>query len=121
MTDHEDNYIQENDFLIRIRPQTDNTNTWTGEIDMAIITNDDRTMSDDDYYQLLHMAKMISCTVPIMEEDELLRDTVHDFVMSLDGGMPEEDIPVDSDRGKVLEVDNNVVTLSFGTRTKGSA
>jgi len=35
--------------------------------------------------------------------------------------MTEQDIPVDSDRGKVLEIDDNVVTLSFGSRTKGSA
>lgn len=120
MTDNADRHIQENDFIIRIRPQSEN-NEWTGEIDVAIITNDDKNMSDDDYYQILHLTKMVACTIPIMEEDELLRDTVHNFVMSFEDSITEEDIPVDSDRGKVLEIDDNVVTLSFGTRTKGSA
>jgi hypothetical protein len=118
MTDHEDKHINANDFIIRIRPQSEN-NEWTGEIDVAIITNDDNNMSDDDYYQILHLTKMVACTIPIMEEDGPLRDTVHNFVIAYD--MPEEDIPVDSDRGKVLNIDDNVVTLSFGTMTKGSA
>jgi hypothetical protein len=56
-----------------------------------------------------------------MEVDDAMRDAVHDFVMEFENGISEEDIPVDSGRGKVLEVDDNVVTLSFGTRTKGSA
>jgi len=120
MTDHADKHIQENDFIIRIRPQSEN-NVWTGEIDVAIITNDDKNMSDDDYYQILHLTKMVACTIPVMEEDEQLRDAVHNFVMAFEDDMPEEDIPVDNDRGKVLEIDDNVVTLSFGTKTKGSA
>jgi len=41
--------------------------------------------------------------------------------MEFENEMSEEDISVDSDRGRVLEIDDNVVTLSFGTRTKGSA
>ena len=120
MTDHADKHIQENDFIIRIRPQSDN-NEWTGEIDVAIITNDNKNMSDDDYYQILHLTKMVACTIPIMEIDDAMRDVVHNFVMEFENEISEEDITVDNDRGKVLEVDDNVVTLSFGTRTKGSA
>lgn len=122
MTDNADRYIKDNDFLIRIRPQSDETNEWTGEIDVAIITNDDKNMSDDDYYQILHLTKMVACTIPLMETHEDIRDTVHNFVMDYEeDNMTEQDISVDSDRGKVLEIDDNVVTLSFGSRTKGSA
>lgn len=122
MTDNADRHIKDNDFLIRLRPQSDETNEWTGEIDVAIITNDDKNMSDDDYYQILHLAKMVACTIPLMETHEDIRDTVHNFVMDYEeDNMTEHDIPVDSDRGKVLEIDDNVVTLSFGSKTKGSA
>jgi len=122
MTDNADRHIKDNDFLIRIRPQSDETNEWTGEIDVAIITNDDKNMSDDDYYQILHLTKMVACTIPLMETHEDIRDTVHNFVMDYEeDNITEQDIPVDSDRGKVLEIDDNVVTLSFGSRTKGSA
>ena len=122
MTDNADRHIKDNDFLIRIRPQSDETNEWTGEIDVAIITNDDKNMSDDDYYQILNQTKMVACTIPLMETHEDIRDTVHNFVMDYEeDNMTEQDISVDSDRGKVLEIDDNVVTLSFGSRTKGSA
>ena len=122
MTDNADRHIKDNDFLIRIRPQSDETNEWTGEIDVAIITNDDKNMSDDDYYQILHLTKMVACTIPLMETHEDIRETVHNFVMDYEeDNMTEQDIPVDSDRGKVLEIDDNVVTLSFGSKTKGSA
>ena len=122
MTDNADRHIKDNDFLIRIRPQSDETNEWTGEIDVAIITNDDKNMSDDDYYQILHLTKMVACTIPLMETHEDIRDTVHNFVMDYEeDNMTEQDISVDSDRGKVLEIDDNVVTLSFGSNTKGSA
>ena len=122
MTDNADRHIKDNDFLIRIRPQSDETNEWTGEIDVAIITNDDKNMSDDDYYQILHLTKMVACTIPLMETHEDIRDTVHNFVMDCEeDNITEQDIPVDNDRGKVLEVDDNVVTLSFGSKTKGSA
>lgn len=122
MTDNADRHIKDNDFLIRIRPQSDETNEWTGEIDVAIITNDDKNMSDDDYYQILHLTKMVACTIPLMETHEDIRDTVHNFVMDYEeDNMTEQDIPVDNDRGKVLEIDDNVVTLSFGSKTKGSA
>jgi hypothetical protein len=122
MTDNADRHIKDNDFLIRLRPQSDETNEWTGEIDVAIITNDDKNMSDDDYYQLLHLTKMVACTIPLMETHEDIRDTVHNYVMDYEeGNFIEDDIPVDNDRGKVLEIDDNVVTLSFGSKTKGSA
>ena len=122
MTDNADRHIKDNDFLIRIRPQSDETNEWIGEIDVAIITNDDKNMSDDDYYQILHLTKMVACTIPLMETHEDIRDTVHNFVMDYEeDNITEQDIPVDNDRGKVLEVDDNVVTLSFGSKTKGSA
>ena len=122
MTDNADRHIKDNDFLIRIRPQSDATNEWTGELDVALITTDDKTMSDDDYYQILHLTKMVACTIPLMETHEDIRDTVHNFVMDYEeDNMTEQDISVDSDRGKVLEIDDNVVTLSFGSNTKGSA
>lgn len=122
MTDNADRHIKDNDFLIRIRPQSDETNEWTGEIDVAIITNDDKNMSDDDYYQILHLTKMVACTIPLMETHEDIRDIVHNFVMDYEeDNITEQDISVDSDRGKVLEINDNVVTLSFGSKTKGSA
>ena len=81
-------------------------------------------MNDEDYYSLLHFAKMVSATVPIMEKSEELRELAHNYVFSEIDSDNELNINVEleeSDRGKVLDRTENVVTLSFGSNTKGSA
>ena len=61
---------------------------------------------------------MMASTVPIMERDEELRDMVHNFV--IEHVDREHFIEVDS-RPRVIDRDDNVVTIDFGTKTKGSA
>jgi uncharacterized protein (DUF1499 family) len=111
--------IYDNDFVIRVRPTVDN-NQWTGEIDIAIISSSGNDINDEGYGQLMHFCKMMCATIPIMEQDETIRNLVHTYVMEV----------VDNDSDYVLEEDEdviitkedgNVVHLSFGSKTKGSA
>ena len=113
--DFDDN-ITGQDFLVRVRPMMSGSE-WSGQIDMSIITSADNDLDDESYGQLLHLCKMICATVPIMENDEAFGDFVHNWVLeNIDGEMPKEDKQVD-----ITHEDGNVVRLSFGTRTKGSA
>ena len=66
----------------------------------------------------MHFCKMMASTVPIMERDEELRDMVHNFV--IEHVDREYVVEVDS-RPRVIDRDDNVVTIDFGTKTKGSA
>lgn len=111
--------ILEEDFVIRVRP-TVNDGEWTGEVDISIIAGADNPLNDEGYTQLMHFCKMMCSTVPIMEADESIRNLVHTYVMEV----------VDNDSDYVLEEDDdviitkedgNVVHLSFGSKTKGSA
>ena len=111
--------ILEEDFVIRVRP-TVNDGEWTGEVDISIIAGADNPLNDEGYSQLMHFCKMMCSTVPIMEADESIRNLVHTYVMEV----------VDNDSDYVLEEDEdviitkedgNVVHLSFGSKTKGSA
>jgi uncharacterized protein (DUF1499 family) len=111
--------IYNNDFVIRVRPTVDESQ-WTGEIDIAIISSAGNDLDDEGYGQLMHFCKMMCATVPIMEQDETIRNLVHTYVMEV----------VDNDTDYVLEEDDdviitkedgNVVHLSFGSKTKGSA
>ena len=111
--------ILEEDFVIRVRP-TVNDGEWTGEVDISIIAGADNPLNDEGYTQLMHFCKMMCSTVPIMEADESIRNLVHTYVMEV----------VDNDSDYVLEEDEdviitkedgNVVHLSFGSKTKGSA
>ena len=62
---------------------------------------------------------MMCATVPLMEADEGLRNLVHSYVMEV-VDREDEDV-VDDDGVIITKEDGNVVHLSFGSKTKGSA
>jgi Na+-transporting NADH:ubiquinone oxidoreductase subunit NqrA len=116
--------IHNEDFLIRVRPFADDDGKWSGEVDISIMAMPHNPMDDDDYYQVMHFAKMMCAAVPVMEEVEELRNIVHEYVTKVIDN--EMDIDVDlEDAGKEAysghTVDGNVIHLHFNTRTKGSA
>ena len=110
--------IKEEDFVIRIRP-TEIDGEWTGEIDISIISQPENPLDDESYIQVMHFCKMMCATVPLMEANKDLRDLVHNYVMEYVDN-DEEDV-VDNDDVIITKEDGNVVHLSFGSRTKGSA
>tara|TARA_R100000388_G_C7206628_1_gene141424 strand:+ start:163 stop:594 length:432 start_codon:yes stop_codon:yes gene_type:complete len=112
--------IEDRDFVIRVRP-TASGDEWTGEIDISIISQGDNPLSDESYGQVMHFCKMMCATVPIMERDETVRDMVHNYVMEV---VDRETVIFEEDEDDSLIItkeDGNVVHLSFGSRTKGSA
>jgi hypothetical protein len=112
--------IEDRDFVIRVRPTTSG-DEWTGEIDISIISQGDNPLNDESYRQVMHFCKMMCATVPIMEADETIRNMVHTYVMEVvenDTVLFEED---EDDSLIVTREDGNVVHLSFGSKTKGSA
>jgi len=112
--------IEDRDFVIRVRP-TASGDEWTGEIDISIISQGDNPLSDESYGQVMHFCKMMCATVPIMERDETVRDMVHNYVMEV---VDRETVIFEEDEDDSLIItkeDGNVIHLSFGSRTKGSA
>jgi len=111
--------IEEDDFVIRIRP-THIDGEWTGELDISIISQEGNDLNDEGYGQIMHFCKMMCATVPLMEMDEKLRNLIHSYVMEVvdkeDNNMVEDDDDI-----IITKEDGNVVHLSFGSRTKGSA
>ena len=110
--------IDREDFMLRIRPTIDNDGSWNGEIDVSIISQPDNTLSDEDYFQVMHFCKMIASTIPVMEMHDDFRNLVHKFV--------EERV----DRHYDVELENkptitieegNVVRINFDSKTKGNA
>lgn len=114
-----DNSINTDDFIIRVRPFRDEDGSWSGEIDLAVITMPDNDFEDEDYSQLIHFCTMMASTVPIMENNEEIRNLVHDFVMN---GFDTQyhDVVEESQKAEV-EHDGNIIKINFNTRTKGSA
>tara|TARA_S200002703_G_scaffold149422_1_gene146952 strand:- start:18 stop:377 length:360 start_codon:yes stop_codon:yes gene_type:complete len=109
--------ISKEDFIIRIRPMLDIDNSWTGQVDIAIVTFPENPLDDDDYSQLTHFSKMVCSSVAIMEEVEQVREMFHNYAMAQD------EVVVDTEESNEVEktYDGNIVHIRFDTDTKGSA
>ena len=106
------------DFTIRVRPMLNKDEDWTGEIDVVIITSPQNPLGDDDYYQVMHICKMISSIIPLMEKDSKLRESVNNYVIN--------DLDKDYNHGitntsKVENVEDNVIHITIDSDTKGNA
>jgi len=112
--------MNEDDFVIRIRPFKDEQGSWNGEIDIALITQPANSFDDEDYGQLLHFCKMVASAVPIMEANDTIRDLVHEYVLKYVDGEPEYVVELE-ESPKVVGREDNIITIDFGTATKGSA
>ena len=113
--------ISEEDFLIRVRPFANDDGRWSGEVDISIMAMPDNPMDDEDYYQVMHFAKMMCASVPVMEEVEELRNIVHEYVTKVLDTEMDIDIELEEEAGVEKTYDGNVVHLSFNTKTGGSA
>ena len=112
--------IHRGDFVIRVRP-TENDGEWTGEIDISIISQGDNPLDDESYGQVMHFCKMMCATVPIMEQDETIRNLIHTYVMEVVDNDVGIDVELEEESGVEKEYDGNVVHLTFNSRTGGSA
>lgn len=113
--------INEEDLLIRVRPFADDDGTWSGEVDISIMAMPDNPLDDDDYYKVMHFAKMMCASVPVMEEVQELRDIVHEYVINVLDNEMEIEVELEEEAGVEKTYDGNVVHLSFNTKTGGSA
>jgi len=115
------NEVNEEDFLIRVRPFANDEGRWSGEVDISIMAMPDNPMDDEDYYQVMHFAKMMCASVPVMEEVEELRNIVHEYVTKVMDNEMDIDVELEKEAGVEKTYDGNVVHLSFNTKTGGSA
>jgi predicted RNA-binding protein Jag len=113
--------ISEEDFLIRVRPFANDDGRWSGEVDISIMAMPDNPMDEEDYYQVMHFAKMMCASVPVMEEMEELRNIVHEYVTKVLDTEMDIDVELEEEAGVEKTYDGNVVHLSFNTKTGGSA
>ena len=110
--------VKKEDFIIRIRPYIDREGSWNGDIDVAIITQPENHLEDEDYFQVMHFCKMIASSIPVMELNEDFRELVHNYVVEKVDNNTEVEV---KDKPKVLSENGNVVEIDFKTKTKGNA
>ncbi len=74
-----------------------------------------------DYGNVMHFVKMMCATVPLMEQQEEMRNAVHDYVMNVIDNEMEIDVELEDEIGVQKTYDGNVVHLNFNTKTGGTA
>lgn len=62
-----------NDIIIRMKPNFTDSK-WNGYIDMEIITDNERTMSKEDFIGLMQVASLVCSSLPLMELNEDFRE-----------------------------------------------
>jgi len=113
--------VNEEDFLIRVRPFSNDEGRWSGEVDISIMAMPDNPLDDEDYYNVMHFTKMMCASVPVMEEVEELRNIVHEYVTKVIDTEMDIDVELEEESGVEKTYDGNVVHLNFNTKTGGSA
>ena len=113
--------ISNEDFIIRVRPFSDDSGRWSGEVDISIMAMPDNPLVDEDYHQVMHFTKMMCASVPVMEEVEELRNIAHEYVMKVIDNESDISVELEEEVGVEKTYDGNVVHLQFNTKTKGSA
>jgi len=113
--------VNDEDFIIRIRPFADDDGKWTGEVDISVMAFPDNPVDDDDYEQLMHFCKMMCASVPLMQESKELRELAHEYVINYVDTEMDIDVELEEEAGVEKTYDGNIVHLNFNTKTGGSA
>ena len=114
-------HINDEDFIIRIRPFADDDGKWTGEVDISVMAFSDNPVDDEDYEQLMHFSKMMCASVPLMQESKELRELAHKYVINYVDNEMDIDVELEEEAGVERTYDGNIIHLNFNTKTGGSA
>jgi len=113
--------LQEEDFLIRVRPFANDDGKWSGEVDISIMIQPESPLDEDDYVNLMHFTKMMCASVPVMEEVPELRNIVNEYVLNVLDNELDISVELEDSYGVEKEYDGNVVHINFSTKTRGNA
>jgi hypothetical protein len=113
--------LQEEDFLIRVRPFANDDGKWSGEVDISIMIQPENPLDEDDYVNLMHFTKMMCASVPVMEEVPELRNIVNEYVLNVLDNELDISVELEDSYGVEKEYDGNVVHINFSTKTRGNA
>ena len=95
------NDMRDEDFIIRITPYHEN-GAWDGDVQVSLVSSENN---------LSHLCSMLCSVIPVIEEDEYVRDALHSYVLNRLNDEPDE-------RPSYV-ADGNVLTLT--SKTRGNA
>lgn len=103
-------------FYVQITPVTNEENQWIGELHVNIMTDKHNPLDRESYSSMMHLSEVVACSIAYMEQHPELIEDIENFIDSVDA----EEVATFV-KPEVEYTEGNVVKLSFGTKTKGSA
>ena len=110
------NMIKAEDFIIQVRPTLSKNKEWTGQVSINIATSGKNPLSKKDSNDVWHLCKMMCSLIPMMEYDNNLMESVHDFAKGYDYNEPNP-----KDYLTIKSKEGNVIKLDWASNIKGSA
>ena len=104
------NDMRDEDFIIRITPYHEN-GAWDGDVQVSLVSSENNPLGEEDFAYLSHLCSMLCSVIPVIEEDEYVRDALHSFVLNRLNDEPD-------DKPSYV-ADGNVLTLT--SKTRGNA
>ena len=102
------------DFIVVLKPHVDKNYVWTGEVSVNI-TSDANNLDDEDYYGMMHFARLLCGAIPAMDKNSNFKIECEKEANLY---LPSQELCA---KDKVSSVDGNVITLNFKSDTEGSA
>jgi hypothetical protein len=103
-------------FNIQLKPDLDDDDCWTGGLEVSIMHDKHNPMDRHSFLHLQHLAEIVACSVAFMEANPEVIKQIEDFMNETS-----EDEEENMSGHTVEEIGDNVVKLSFNSRTKGRA
>lgn len=104
-------------FYIELKPGLDDENTWTGELEVNIIRDKENPMDKQSMLHLYHLTNLVACCVAYMDEHPSFLESMEEYLLD----SPDKVEDIEESIAHVEYTDTNVVKLTFGSKTKGSA
>ena len=103
-------------FNIQLKPDLDEDDCWTGGLEVSIAYDKFSPLDTQSFLHLQHLAEIVACSIAFMEEHPEVIKQIEDFMNETS-----EDEEENMSGHTVEEIGDNVVKLSFNSRTKGRA
>ena len=103
-------------FNIQLKPDLDEDFCWTGGLEVSITYDKSSPLDKESFLHLQNLAEIVACSVAFMEENPEVIKQIEDFIVETSDS---EDDAIENHT--VENIGDNVVKLSFNSRTKGKA
>jgi|TARA_R110002072_G_scaffold160440_1_gene311687 hypothetical protein len=108
--------LEPSSFNIQLKPEVDEDFCWTGGLEVSISYDKYSPLDKQSFLHLQHLAEIVACSVAFMEENPEVIKQIEDFIVETHDLEDE-----DAEDHTVETIGDNVVKLSFNSRTKGKA